>query len=1000
MDEMEELRQEFLSEADELLILMEEEVLNLEKDPHNRESVNSIFRVAHTLKGGAAALELDRVSVFTHNLENLLDMVRDDKLAVDEELIDIILSSLDILKELIKKAALRQEAELGFEDETLEKIKKKSGVTQAKAPTPKGQPLKQETPKQKEPSLVSAPQKEEMPANSVNSGDFDAQMRSKLEKDFAIDEKKLTQIKEGFKKEERLFVVYVSFDSEYEMRSVSGIQTITAMKSIGEIIESTPPISVIMVEEFVPQVQFLFLTKSNSEHIYSKVYISDVLLDLEVEDVSYLFGGGETEEPVLENQNSVDIKENDLALLDRFPSQEITQEIKERIFSSLNQDLNVFQVRILINKNVLMRDVDSLLVLTTLEEVADIISAVPNKRDLQKDIYFPVLDIILETTEDAKLIKERAFIDETTLEIRVLTFQIKGETVTKVKENGEEVKETQKEQIVDESIVQRGEEEQTVSLTRHANESEDPHVTQEKTFSEKLLSKEEARIKGGGNAQVSAETVKTFLKVDSLRIDSLLNLVSELVITKAALIEIANPFIDISSEYKLGYQETKELIKAIGAKAPGLHEELSKVIGYLDFVSNSWKDVDKFENTVNAISRSINELQEGIMKIRMVPIGSTFTRFTRMIRDVSKQLNKEVTLTIIGEDTELDKSVIEELADPLMHMVRNSIDHGIETPDVRLKNGKSKQGNITLAAHHEGNIIRIDVIDDGAGLDTNKIHAKAVEKGLISASQSLSKDEILHLILLPGFSTADKVTDLSGRGVGMDVVRRNIEELSGTLTIASELGKGSTMTIKIPLTLSIIQALIVKINGFFFSIPLSVISETVPLDKKALQKFERSEITYINDEMVTIINVKSLFNIRESRADRVKRFEEEMSELINTELLDESIAILEKSDFLGGLTPTTFTPELRQSNFNMSQSMDDDDGFLVVVTLGNKKIGLLVDSIVAEQDIVIKPLHKLYGTTKGVSGATILGDGSISLILDVAQITELYVKRDEFVSIQ
>lgn len=1027
MDEMEELRQEFLSEANELLLLMEEEVLNLENDPQNRESVNSIFRVAHTLKGGAAALELNRISVFTHNLENLLDLVRDEKLLVDEELIDIVLHSLDILKELVQKAALQQEAAEGFENQTLEQIKIKAKIGDQKIATSSVKPALKTVSVIKEATTTPT----NLNSKTETSFDFDDEMLAKLEKDFSITEERKHYIQKAFQEGQHLFVLYVSFDQDYEMKSVSGIQTITAMKSMGEIVSSSPAINVIMVEEFVPQIQFLFLTKETSETIYSKVYLSDVFLDLEIENISYLFGGDSFEEEINRQENpsenlfkSVENQQR-LSLLDTFPYQEITPKIHDAILEALNVSHNVFQVRILINKDVLMRDVDSLLVLTTLEEVGDIISAVPSKRDLQKELYYPVLDIIIETTESISLIKERAFIDETILEIRVLTFKLTGDTVAQIHENEInflptiddemiekpltdsilplthlEKKETQQPvpQKVESVVFEELEGHVPVSLTQNAAEINSQEFGKERTFSEKLLSKEESRIKGiqTGEQAAIANVIKTFLKVDSLRVDSLLNLVSELVITKAALLEMATAFISSAGEYKIGKQDSQELLRSVAVKFPALQDTILKVINYLDFVALGWSNVDAFEQTVNAISRSINELQEGIMKIRMVPISNIFNKFTRLVRDTSKQLGKNVQLNFIGEDTELDKSIIEELSDPLMHMVRNSIDHGIEMPDIREKKGKPQQGTISLKAFHEGNVVKIQVVDDGAGLDPVKIHQKAIEKGLVSAGQSLTKEEILQLILLPGFSTAEKITDLSGRGVGMDVVRRNIEELSGTLSITSELGKGSTMTIKIPLTLSIIQALIVKIKGYFFSIPLNLVSETIPLDLSRIQKYEKGSIIYVNDEMVSIVDLKKIFNIKESRYDKIKRYQEEMSSAINTDLLDESIAILENSVLLKGATNVAF----QQQNFYHEgmaeiEKPKEDDLYLVVISLGNKKMGLLVDGIVAEQDIVIKPLHKAYGLSKGVSGATILGDGSISLILDVAQIAELYVKQEE-----
>lgn len=330
--------------------------------------------------------------------------------------------------------------------------------------------------------------------------------------------------------------------------------------------------------------------------------------------------------------------------------------------------------------------------------------------------------------------------------------------------------------------------------------------------------------------------------------------------------------------------------------------------------------------------RLIAQLRDNAMSIRMLPIGSTFNKFRRVVRDLSLELGKEADLITEGAETELDKTVIEKLGDPLVHIIRNSVDHGIEKPDVRAQSGKNRAGTIKLIAKHSGAYVLIQVSDDGKGLDREAIRIKAVEKGFLTAGQEVSDMELFNLIFEPGFSTAKAVTQVSGRGVGMDVVKREIDSLGGTVQLTSELGRGLTVTLKIPLTLAIIEGLLVRIGHEYFVVPLSSVDGCIEIASAELSQMGERRIISYREEIVPFIHMRSFFAFGEGDGE----VEEE--------------------------------PSIEQ---------------IVIASAQDHRVGLVVDQVIGDYQTVIKPLGRMYRDVDGVSGATILGDGTVALILDV-----------------
>lgn len=396
------------------------------------------------------------------------------------------------------------------------------------------------------------------------------------------------------------------------------------------------------------------------------------------------------------------------------------------------------------------------------------------------------------------------------------------------------------------------------------------------------------------DVNISKPKSENNIRVDVDRLDSLLNLVSELVLGR-------NMLSQISLEASMQYEGSK----------------MAKDLG----------------ETSRHIDRMTTELHLAVMKTRMIKIGKVFNRFPRVVRDLSREAGKKIQLLIKGEETELDKTLIEEINDPLVHLVRNSADHGVETPEERIKAGKPEKGTIILSAEHEGNNIIITIEDDGKGIDPEKIKEKAISKGLISADKAseLSKQEVFNLIFAPGFSTAEKVTNVSGRGVGMDVVKTNVTRLRGIINIDSEVGKGTKIIIKLPLTLAIIQGLLVQINDETIVIPLSSVIEVVRVPKEQINYVNQKEVIKLRDGVLPLINVSEIL-------------------------------------------------------YNEATQEESEWQYVVIVGIAEKKFGIKVDKLIGQSEAVIKSLGNYLGDIHGIAGSTIMGDGRVVMIADIAEL--------------
>lgn len=396
-----------------------------------------------------------------------------------------------------------------------------------------------------------------------------------------------------------------------------------------------------------------------------------------------------------------------------------------------------------------------------------------------------------------------------------------------------------------------------------------------------------------GDAAESIKSLAKTIRVDIAKLDSLLNMVGELVLTKSVISRIS-----------------KDLLRE----------------------GNRAIDVSELQKASQDLDRKVSMLQGELVEARMIPIGQVFERLLRIVRKISKELNKEVTLLISGEETKLDKSMVEEIADPLMHLVRNAIDHGIEGKEERLNGGKPEAGTIKLSAQQKGNSVVVEVEDDGAGVDLSKVYKKALERGLLEESKEYGQKELFSFLFLPGFTTKEEATDVSGRGVGLDVVAKNIGKLGGMVDMDTELGKGTKFTLTLPITMVIIKALIVNVGGETFAIPINSVSESLMIKKGDIRTVEKHGVIQLRDRTLSLLWLREIFALpSKEESERV---------------------------------------------------------YVIVVGLAEKRLGLIVDAIEGQQEVVIKSIGKILKDIPGIAGATELGNRKTILVLDIGALID------------
>ncbi|MBI9097763.1 MAG: chemotaxis protein CheA [Spirochaetaceae bacterium] len=707
---LDQFKEAFREEAFELLADLEEALLLLEEEPDNPETISSVFRIMHTIKGSSAMFGFDDISLFTHEVENVMDLLRSGKLTVNKNIIDLTLKSRDYIKEML------EDSTVNLNDETQRTINQ----------------FKNEV------------------RNQTVSTETEDELESEDEGESIAADSKVNIAEDEYRSNEMItYRIIFCPDNNIFLTGTNPILLLSEIKDLGEY-------SVIAVMDEIPP-----LSKINPELNYTswEIILTTTFTESEIRDI-FIFVESSAEIRISVIADSMDEKEMKIG-------------------------------EILVDRGLVNND-DINKVLTGQQKVGQALVE-------KKIVTQPQLDSALEEQRQIKKMLEK-------------------------KKN----------------------------LTNTSS-----------------------------------------VRVDSTKLDELVDLVGEMVTVQAHLTELAS------------------------------HKQDPSIISIAE-----------------SLERLTAELRDNTMSMRMLPIGTTFNKYKRLVRDLSSELGKDISLVTVGGETELDKTVIEKLGDPLVHLIRNSLDHGIENPDVRKAKGKAPNGTITLSAQHSGANVLITVSDDGAGLDPQKIRRKAIDKGLLLPDEEISDQELYKMIFSPGFSTSSKITNVSGRGVGMDVVRREIETLGGIVSIRSKEGEGSAIELKMPLTLAIIEGLLIKIVDEFYVFPLSVVEECVEHHKND-QRDSQQNIASIRGEVLPYIRLREFFNIQGEQ------------------------------------------PEIEQ---------------LIVVNTHDQRIGFIVDEVVGDYQTVIKALGSIYKDVEGLSGGTILGDGSIALILDVLKITQIVQSEEKLLT--
>ena len=794
----EELLKDFFAEAEQQVEQLESNILVIENDPTNHEAIDEIFRAAHTLKGGSATVEMTELSTFTHSVEDVLDEIRSDRVTVDEDVVDLLLTSIDVIKAMLEE---RQNGGVYSEDITaiLNKLHsyipaKGSAPAASKPKAPVSVASSAVRPPVQPVAAPAAPVVEGLPLPPLDEEDY---------------REMVTDLEGG----QKLWCVAVQFDESNPMNSVGGIQVFASLKNAGNVLKTVPDFDALYEDQFYEYVYYYIATTMDGASLEDAAFLSDVTLVTDAKMV--------TEDMLAGSSVSV-----------------------------------------------------------------------------ANSVQTPVVEPVSEPVQAAP-----------------------------------------------------------VSKAAPVQAVESPAPVQAAPAPVKAASEKKEEAPAEKKASGSGSTSQgSILRVDSRRIDYLLNLVSETVITKASFNQLANQLANEVLVFQSLENSYKERIHKLFDQLPVYFDKVQKgtpisevrkaVLAEYGGMANLFENYDvdlkaestKFRSYTQNLGRIAGELQEGVMKIRMVPISQIFSRFPRVVRDLQRDLNKKINLKIEGEETELDKSVVDDLLDPVMHCVRNSVDHGIEMPEDRIKAGKPETGTVLLKASNEGNMIVIEISDDGAGIDVNKVRQKAIERGLIHPDKTITDQEAFNLIMQPGFSTADKISNISGRGVGLDVVRTMINNLNGTLSINSVKGEGTSFIIRLPLTLAIIQGLLVRVGKEVYSIPIANVIESQCIHREDISRIDNYEIMNVRNEVISVLRLSRLFNIK--------------------------------------------------------SAVDSDETYVVIVGTQEKKIGVIVDALIGEEDVVIKPLRDQFTNSPGIAGASILGDGSVSLIIDVSQLLELGVQQE------
>ncbi len=924
------LLEDFIVETGEHLEEIEQNLMLLEKKPDDLTLLNDIFRSIHTIKGSSEYLGMRRIAELSHKLENLLDMLRRGEAAVNSDVIELLIATSDRISVLMEQIEQDQTEHEPIDDLLLRIADceaAKSTAESAKKP-----PATTPTVSDGSGTIYSEAYDDELFSiflNQLKSGLQELsteteKLREGQDLDSALDQieqqLKLLRSSANYMEYDELRAVYDGW-----LEEMAGMRKAFEYESGVDLVAYAGQMNANMnkVMRFFPD-----LPQPEPEPG------TDEQEPAGAESVDRLEARGEDVAPSAPEMETAQIEVSpDLEI--ETPPETIeapTEEPVEEAGAELNEQMDdapfASEFEQMLAKTDAVDDDFSAIRLDQLE-VDDDAQPPAASTDPGGDLDSRLLSK-LESAFDSNLGSARIK-EQVKLSVDIERILLSDDLPTRPRQASEDraFEFTRRKDDGDavESLLFSG-----MEISKQKDNL--PQSLPKATPRAETASQQDPELdeRGGPRKLGRRQTdkfrermLKQSIRVDAVKIDSLLNQVGELVVSRSGFAQLFNEMRELQVELKQS----------------------------MKLNSSEMQKVKEITNRINeatiSLSRVTSELQENVMKVRMLPIAQLFSRYPRLVHDLVKGTQKKVSLEIHGEDTELDKMVIEQIADPLVHIIRNAVDHGIEDVGERLQKGKAEEGTLRLEAYHESNYVVIEISDDGRGMDPEQIKTRALEQSFVDDQEieSYNEQEVLALIMRPGFSTAREVTTTSGRGVGMDVVKDNIEKLNGNIDILSTIGAGVTFRIKIPLTLAIIPALMVRVESELFTIPLPTVDETLRINRNDISTIEGMEVYYLRENTVPLIRLAELFGIRSAMVDR-------------------------------------------------------EELFVVIVNTGAKQVGLVVDQLKAREEVVIKPLEDYLQEKSGFSGATILGDGSISLILDVPELVQLalgqYIRRSRTVT--
>lgn len=899
------LLEDFIDEAEEHLHVVEISLLSMLNDQVTDELIDNTFRSIHTIKGSAEYLGLKKAAELLHKMENILDLMRNGKHTPDRETIETLIEAKDITHKLVE-ACMDSAASEGIHirellDRLADLLDQAEVVANVSSHMDAGVPCSDMD--KGEANSVEGGSNQVMEVNEDFQEDYDKELYTIFLEQFDTDLNAVREEIAAATRDHSMHDVLQSCLSHISrLRSSANYMGYDKLRNLYDLWRSE--IETFMASEAInnkavaaeflpasmrPWVEKIWSILHPSESkAPSDAYLFGVVKDtvddgdavsqsMQMEGIldSYALEPGAEAEPLDLGVDAPSEPADSPMDFSQFSDVALDSDEKD-LFKKLESALNSSMPQS--NKvTAVGEDIQVVQDLFSNDEIPDM--APPTVKDLSSVVDDDPSDDIPDVFQDMRDEILRLHLEKGIDPLAEL-YSADGQEMEDVNGTEEQLAAPGQELDFDEPVVTDVVPEETVA------------APQEKA-------------------------VKHNIRVDASKIDLLMNQVGELVVNRSVFTQLTNELRNLQQYFKQNFNLDKKEIKPI-------------------------KDLEfKLSEATVSLGRVANELQEGVMKVRMLPISQLFNRYPRLVHDLTRNSDKKVRLDVKGAETELDRMVIEEISDPLIHVIRNAVDHGIETMSTRKEIGKPEAGTISLDAYHESNHVIIEIVDDGKGLDLTKITEKAIQAGIISEADvtKMTSAELSELITIPGFSTADEITHTSGRGVGMDVVKKNIESLNGTLEIDSVPGKGTKFRIKIPLTLAIFSALLVRVGDELYTIPLSLVEETIRIQEEDITLIEGVEVIHLRDEPISLLPLPKLFKKRDQ---------------VQTE-----------SDRL----------------------------YVVIVNNGKSQVGLIVDELIGQEEVVIKPLEDYLQENSGFSGATILGDGQISLILDVHELVKITLDR-------